>query len=194
MVSLGDILLTVGIASGGAAFWLWRETRTIDEDYNEDYEQLRNYRAGQFRAELTDVFTDVVDEIDLVRFQMGRDDYRLILEATNAVVTRDAMETVETALRQYDSLAEQLRTAEDQYSSSMRWFMFATGSGVIGGLVGFIPDGMPGIAANDLIVLQLMLTGFLILVLGSAAQDAWEAFKLERELKSQIRQYKNEKT
>lgn len=186
MVGVGEIFLTLmGLSLGGAG-WMWREARTLDSDYGEDFEELRDYRAGTFRAELHEVFMDVIEEIDLVEYQVGTDRPATVMEAMDVVV-RESMEDVEDALRDYDSLVNKLEEAETNYANASKFLVYAAVAALAISLVSAeVPSG------DQSFSLSIFFGFFWALFTYSGLDNWYSAFGAEREVKGAVREYKSE--
>jgi len=179
----------VGIVAsfyGLAGLWIWNGTRSLWNNYGDDFDQMKTYRASKFRQELHEIVMDVLDQSDYEDFQEADEPEVASMDALESV-DRDSLTDIEDALREYDEPNELIDEAEKKYESAVR----NLGSGFV--LAVLIPAlSVLTLQAETQTALQVLLTIPLVIVSLNAAEAWYSAWKDEKAVDKAIREYKDD--
>ncbi|WP_276258116.1 hypothetical protein [Haloglomus litoreum] len=182
MVGIPEVMVGVGSIYITAAAFLWRETRNLRKEYGEDYDDMMTYRASQFRSELHDIVTDVLQDVNMAEYQGTDEDDLEVMDAMESI-DRTQLTEVEEALREYDRPPELVSTTQDEYGTTTNNLLFAGGSALIMAVGSVLANG------NSEQGIQIILGAFLVVGTITAVNSFRAARSAEKEVNEAVRDY-----
>jgi hypothetical protein len=186
MVSLGEVFIGIAGSHIIAVLWTWRGTRNIWSNYGDGFDEMKTYRASQFRSELHDIVMDVLDDVDLVKHQLNDESEVVVMDAMEKV-GRDRLKEVEDALRHYDKPNELIDQAEEEYESAVK----SLSIGFVLALVVIIASATVQ-NPQDKQGLQFLFGILWAVVVISAGQSFFSAWNAEKDINEAIRNYQDD--
>jgi len=186
MVGIGGVVGIVASFYGLAGLWIWNGTRSLWNNYGDDFDQMKTYRASKFRQELHEIVMDVLNQSDYEDFQEADEPEVVLMDALESI-DRDSLTDIEDALRKYDEPNELIDEADKEYESAVK----NLGGGFVSAVL-IAALSVVSLRAETQMALQgLLLIPFLIMSLNAA--EAWySAWKDEKAVDKAIREYKND--
>lgn len=183
MVSLAQIIGGILTTELIACLWVWRETRNIRNDYNDDFDEMMVYRASQFRSELHAIVMDVLDDIEYKDLQASEEPDAIVWQAMEGL-NRDSLTEVEVAMRNYDEPSELITRAEGKYWSAIK-------NCGISLLIGVVVIAITiGVSGSDARAGGQIFVGLIWLLFSIEAIQDWKSgFEAERQVDQFIRDY-----
>lgn len=186
MVSLAEVLLAIISAQVLISMYLWRGTRNIRQNYGDDFDEMKTYRASQFRSELHSIVMDVLSDTDYEDLQQEDEPGVIVMDSIENI-NRGQFTDVEQALREYDRPSELVDKSKDKYFSAIKNTGVATLLAALTTLVTVTVSG-----ADIRGGLQLILGFIWFLFTFEGLQNWWGAFNAEREVDDMIRSYQDD--
>lgn len=186
MVSLAETYLTLIVPFSLAGLWLWRASRNISTKYSDELDEVKTYRAGQFRSELNDVVLEILKDVDYEKLsEAGNPTPEVVtMAAIEENVNRDSLSDVEDGLRKFDEIDDWLQRAEDKYQRCSILLLIASIISLSLGVFTVVQSG------QDLAVpTQTIFTGIGAYALLTAANVFIQGWRAEQNVDKAVRNY-----
>jgi len=187
MVSLAETYLGLIVPLLIAGLWFWRASRNISTKYNNELDEVKTYRAGQFRSELNDIVLEILEDVDYEELS-EQDDTNpevITMAAIEENVHRNSLSDMEDALRRFDEIDDWLRKAENKYQRSSKLLLLsATITLSLGIFTVAVPSGQDFVGTA-----QVIFTGLGAYAVLAAANVFVKGWKAEQNVDQTIRNY-----
>jgi hypothetical protein len=186
MVSLSQLFVAIISAQALATLYLWNGTRNIRQNYGDDFDEMKTYRASQFRSELHSTVMEVLSDTDYDDLQEREEPGVIVMDSIEQI-NRDRLTDVEEALREYDEPSDLVSRSKDKYFTAVK------NLGVAAGVAVAITAVTVTVNGNDArLVLQFIIGIVWIILTVEGVQNWWSAYEAERQVDDMIRSYQDD--
>lgn len=186
MVGLAELMLGLLSLYGLSGLYIWRETRSLWSNYGDDFDDMKTYRASQFRRELHDIVMGVLGQVDYEDLADADEPSVPVMDAMEHV-DRDSLQDVEDALRHYDEPNELIDEAETSYDTALRNLgMAAVAAAVIAAAAALLQPGDLAFAIEGLATIPLAVGSL------NALDHGYSGYKSEQKVDRAIRNYRDD--
>ena len=169
-----------------AGLWIWRHTRTVDDQNIDRLNELENNQKSVFSAELADLYTDIEDCIEEANDppdEIGRDEH--VVNIIHREVSQDDLDSIVSELDRIGNSRDLYEEYEDELREC--YYSCAKGASAFFLLALFVIAGAlsPGSASDPVMLMLYFLTG---LIGADQAHSAYSSFKQGNNRKDEFEQ------